>query len=39
MHWRAVDTASAVSVMVIDWTTTGAPPPTWTRPTLTPMVL
>ena len=26
--------ASAVSVIVIDWTTTGAPPPTWTRPDL-----
>ena len=24
--------ASAVSVIVIDWTTIGAPPPTWTRP-------
>ena len=28
MHWRAVLSASAVSVIVIDWTTTGAPPPT-----------
>ena len=26
-HWRAVATASAVSVIVIDCTTTGAPPP------------
>src|SRR5215207_4232737 len=39
MHCCAVDAASAVSVIVIDWTTTGAPPPTWTRPTLTPTVL
>ena len=31
--------ASAVSVIVIDCTTTGAPPPTWTRPTFTPTVL
>src|SRR4029079_3321350 len=38
MHWRAVPAASAVSVMVIDWTTTGAPPPTCTPPTLTPML-
>src|SRR6185436_2041378 len=36
---RAVAAASAVSVMVIDWTTTGAPPPTWTLPTRTPTVL
>jgi hypothetical protein len=27
---------SAVSVLVIDWTTTGAPPPTITPPTSTP---
>ena len=27
---RPVAAASAVSVIVIDWTTTGAPPPTWT---------
>ena len=30
MHCRAVARASAVSVIVIDWTTIGAPPPTWT---------
>src|SRR5678815_2193059 len=35
----AVAAASAVSVIVIDWTTTGAPPPTWTPPTRTPTVL
>ena len=28
MHCCAVPAASAVSVIVIDWTTTGAPPPT-----------
>ena len=28
MHCCAVEGASAVSVIVIDWTTTGAPPPT-----------
>ena len=39
MHCCAVAAASAVSVMVIDWTTTGAPPPTWTGPTRTPTVL
>ncbi len=39
MHCRAVAAASAVSVIVIDWTTTGAPPPTCTRPTRTPTVL
>src|SRR5687768_16954935 len=38
-HCRTVATASAVSVIVIDWTTTGAPPPTRTFPTLTPTVL
>src|SRR5262245_57565869 len=38
MHWRAVAAASAVSVLAIDWTTTGAPPPTWTGPTRTPVV-
>jgi hypothetical protein len=27
-----------VSVIVIDCTTIGAPPPTWTRPTFTPTV-
>jgi hypothetical protein len=26
-------------VVVIDWTTTGAPPPTWTLPTVTERVL
>src|SRR5436190_7901215 len=39
MHGCAVPAASAVSVIVIDWTTTGAPPPTWTVPTRTPIVL
>ena len=39
MHCCAVPFASAVSVMVIDCTTTGAPPPTWTVPTRTPTVL
>ena len=34
----AVPSASAVSVLVIDCTTTGAPPPTVTLPTLTPTV-
>src|SRR5215204_1418990 len=38
-HCCAVEAASAVSVIVIDWTTTGAPPPTWTFPTRTPTVL
>src|SRR2546422_8911682 len=38
-HCLAVAAASTVSVIVIDWTTTGAPPPTVTRPTLTPTVL
>ena len=33
MHCCAVTAASAVSVLVIDCTTTGAPPPTWTAPT------
>jgi hypothetical protein len=33
--WRAVASASAVSVLVIDWTTIGAPPPMATLPTLT----
>ncbi len=36
---RAVAAASAVSVIVMLWTTTGAPPPTWTGPTRTPIVL
>ena len=35
MHCVAVPRASAVSVIVIDWTTTGAPPPTVTDPTFT----
>src|SRR4051812_13706880 len=39
IHWRAVAAASAVSVIVIDCTTTGAPPPTWTLPTRTGTVL
>ena len=30
---------SAVSVLVMDWTTTGAPPPTVTLPTWTATVL
>ena len=30
-----VAATSAVSVLVIDWTTTGAPPPTCTSPTMT----
>jgi len=33
--WRAVPSASAVSVLVIDCTTTGAPPPMATVPTST----
>src|SRR5476651_443600 len=33
--WRAVPSTSAVSVLVIDCTTTGAPPPTTTAPTRT----
>src|SRR5580692_10609634 len=33
-----VDSMSAVSVFVIDWTTIGAPPPTFTWPTFTPYV-
>ena len=37
--FTAVAAASAVSVIVIDWTTTGAPPPTCTLPTFTPIVL
>src|SRR6266508_6191675 len=35
---RAVEATSAVSVLAIDWTTTGAPPPTRTGPTRTPTV-
>ncbi len=38
MHCCAVDAASAVSVIVIDCTTTGAPPPTVTLPTFTATV-
>ena len=34
---RAVASISAVSVLVIDWTTIGAPPPTMTPPILTGM--
>src|SRR5579883_82927 len=34
-----VPSTSAVSVLVIDWTTIGAPPPTVTWPTLTSVVL
>ena len=37
--WRAVASTSAVSVLVIDWTTTGAPPPTVTAPMRTATVL
>jgi hypothetical protein len=37
--WRAVPSTSAVSVLVIDCTTIGAPPPTVTPPTSTAMVL
>ncbi len=33
--WATVDSMSAVSVLVIDWTTIGAPPPTGTVPTMT----
>ena len=33
---RAVPSTSAVSVLVIDWTTIGAPPPTITPPTRRP---
>jgi hypothetical protein len=33
-----VPSISAVSVLVIDWTTTGASPPTMTPPTMTPTV-
>ena len=40
--WRVVASMSAVSVLVIDWTTIGAPPPTVTAaspsPTRTPTV-
>src|ERR1700730_16136206 len=37
--WLAVASTSAVSVLVMDWTTTGAPPPTVTLPTRTGTVL
>ncbi len=37
--WRAVASTSAVSVLVIDCTTIGAPPPTMTPPTSTVAVL
>src|SRR5437773_6124213 len=37
-HCVVVASTSTVSVEVIDWTTTGAPPPTWTFPTFTPTV-
>src|SRR5579859_5350685 len=33
--WLTVEVTSAVSVLVIDWTTMGWPPPTRTPPTLT----
>jgi hypothetical protein len=36
--WATVASTSAVSVFVIDWTTIGAPPPTVTEPTFTPIV-
>jgi hypothetical protein len=36
--WATVASTSAVSVLVIDWTTIGAPPPTMTDPTCTPTV-
>src|ERR1700687_651488 len=38
-HCCAVPAASAVSVLVMDCTTMGAPPPTRTWPTFTPYVL
>src|SRR6188474_1772416 len=38
MHCFAVPAASAVSVLVIDCTTTGAPPPTVSAPMRTPTV-
>ncbi len=37
--WRTVPGMSAVSVLVIDWTTTGAPLPTAMPPTRTVEVL
>ena len=36
--WATVESMSAVSVLVIDWTTTGASPPTCTLPTITATV-
>ena len=36
--WATVDSTSAVSVLVMDWTTTGWTPPTITPPTSTPTV-
>ncbi len=38
-HCWVVDSMFTVSVLVMDCTTTGAPPPTWILPTLTPTVL
>src|SRR5271170_2150367 len=38
-HCCVVEAISTVSVLVMDWTTTGAPPPTWILPTFTPTVL
>ena len=35
MHCCTVEATSAVSVLVMDWMTMGAPPPTVTRPTFT----
>ena len=37
-HCFTVPSTSAVSVFDMDWTTTGAPPPTVTLPTRTPTV-
>src|SRR5512141_3479516 len=37
-HCATVDAPSAVSVLFIDCTRTGAPPPTRTSPTFTPML-
>ncbi len=37
--WRTVASMSAVSVLVMDWTTIGCPPPTITDPTATATVL
>src|ERR1700683_2436612 len=38
-HCFVVAATSAVSVLVIDWTTIGAPPPTWILPTFTATVV